>query len=462
MRPKKILCGLLVIALASCNFSGKLTRRYKTITPEDVAADIAKNVGVDAYIIEKEKPEAAKPKTLFDLTDKGQKELIKQIGKNEQSNDKIIAALTSSLTAKTNAAVDIIDYTKVEKRVVVSIRNLSHMPADRISKITVRLKIDPDFKLLSCNKLTTEYQTLDLGKLNYSNSNQIELSGNASAGSTLTSGNTDYSENSDAYKNGDNSGGSKKTNTLTGGKSATVGQGAGARFNAARSFSEEVMLRQRMVTLNASISENTLSLYQESINGIDLTGNILADIVFSSAKDLRVERAYGFTDLFTGTTPNAPAALKVKETLLIFYNYLDDIKAELTFTADYRHVEKRDNTISEADDHIKLMYGEVTKPKQVTLLSQDQLRPKMWILYEKTDATHMPVQISSPSVAGSGELIFTSQAEAKEFLIWLKAKVADVVANGGKLGSLGHTILKPNKAAIDAAIINNLEIAAAN
>lgn len=54
------------------------------------------------------------------------------------------------------------------------------MPADRIAKINITIDIGSEVKMLSCNKLSTEYQTLDLGKLNYTNTQNAEISDNAS------------------------------------------------------------------------------------------------------------------------------------------------------------------------------------------------------------------------------------------------------------------------------------------
>ena len=456
-----LLCTTVVII--SCNFSGKLTKRYHNydFKPDDKGDGIKTYVDVNAYIIEKEKTDPLKPKTIFELSEKGQEELIKQSAAKETTNEKLMSALTLPLSAKSPTNVELIDYTKADKRVVVSIRNLTHYPADRISKIMVSLKIHPDFKLLSCNKLTTEYQTIDLGKLNYSNTNAIELAGNLSSGLNISSGTTDLSEITTSSKEGDLVTGSKTSNTAIGSRGTTTSKGVTGKFNAARSFSEEVLLRQRIVSLNASISENTLFLFQESISGIDLTGNILADIVFDSKKDIAVERSYSFSELYIGSTPNTADKLKIKETLIAFYNYDKDITAELSYGADFRHVNKRDRTITESDDDISLYYGQLKNPKKITLISKDQLKPKLWILFVKGDVAELPVQIQSPSTGGKGELIFHSYTDAKDFLIWIKLKAADIIAKKGALGGSGHNLFKPDQNAIDASTIQNLEIGVA-
>ena len=294
--------------------------------------------------------------------------MIKQVGKNDTDDVKLITTLTFPLTMKPTSNVELIDYTRSEKKVLVSIRNLSHWPADRISQITVNLKInDTVFKLLSCNRLQTETQTVDLGKLNYSNSNSTELNASSSAALNVGNGIISSYENTSSNKLGDLNYGSKNTSGETGTHTSTSSAGLGGKFNASRSFSEEVLLKQRLVTLNASISKNTLSLYQQSISGIDLSGNIIADISFDSPENIAVVSTYSFAELFKSGIANNSEKLKVKETLIKFFNYKKDITAELSYSADFRHVTQRHTTITESDDVIELVCGKTDDSKIQTI-----------------------------------------------------------------------------------------------
>ncbi len=434
---KKVIFATLLasILVSSCNFSGRLTKRYKTITVTENDVAIGDRIDVNAYVIEKEKSESPKPKTIFDLSPKGQAALITELGKKETATDKFVSGLTNNLSAKPNPA-EIIDYSQFEKRIVVSVRNKSHMPADRIEKIIITLDIGSEVKILSCNKLTTEYQTLDLGKLNYTNTQNAEISGSAGieAGNEATLANE------------------KITNTTTGKTSA----GLTGKFSASRSLSEEVLLKQRMVVLNAAISQNKLSLYQEGVGGIDLTGNILADVTLA-IEDLKVEKAYAFSELIKNEVLSEAASIKVSEKLLICPNITNDVKANVSFEGGYRQVLKRHNTISESDDKVQSYYGKVVNSTAEIIIPKNKIQPKLWKLTFTNDAFKRPVQITSPTAGGPGDLLFNSLAEARDFALWLKIKY-DPAKNPFKIGGQNYIITMPP----NFVTIQNIEILSNN
>jgi len=189
MKKLLIVALLVAIIVASCFPKGKLTKRYNTISLIENKDTINKYVKVNAYFIEEDKAETQKPKTIFDLSPQAQAAIIREISKKETATDKFISALNNTLSSKTINTDDIIDDSQIEKRIVISIRNTSHMPADRISRITITLDFDKENKtvrILSCDKLITAYQTLDLGKTNYTSAQNAEVSGNASIGAGTT------------------------------------------------------------------------------------------------------------------------------------------------------------------------------------------------------------------------------------------------------------------------------------
>lgn len=432
----------IAFLLNACSFSGHLTRRYSGMTPIKIDT-IGKCVGINSYAIEKEKPAAPSKKTIFDLTSEAQKELIKQIGINETLSNNIVKNIASSLSlapTPNSSNLNIVDVTVFTKTLVITTKNLLHFPADRISKININLKFDDRIKLLSCNKITTDYQLIDIGKLNYSNSNSAELTGNLSSGLTSVVGSTGSlaNEMTNTLINGTNTtntgnnvskntNGSTSTNTDTGVNS----QGLTGKLSASRSFAEEVLLKQRIVTLSASITDNTLSLYQDGISGVDLTGNIITDIVFdgnSGKQDIATDTYFSIGDLTNKDNVfNDAAKLKITETIVSYFNFKEDITATISFDADYRHVVSGDKTITESDDKIQLLYGSTTpkqgtKPQTLTILRANQLNPKFWSLkLSDTTKSKIPVKISSKT-GNTTELMFNSLAEIKDFIFWLKAK----------------------------------------
>lgn len=431
---KKIIIFTLTnaILISSCNYSGKLTKRYKSIEIIKDDTFIQDNIEVNAYVIEKEKSDPPKSKNIFDLSSKAQAALISEVSKKESTSANFLLTLTNNLSAKNNNPTEIIDYSLFEKRIVISIRNKSHFPADRISKIKITLDIGSEVKMLSCNKLTTEYQTLDLGKLNYSNSQNTELTGNAN----IESG-------SEATVTGDNS-----TGKVTG----KAGAGITGKTSANRSFSEEVFLKQRMVVLNATISKNKLSLYQESISGLDLTGNILADVTLG-IEDIKVEKIYSFSELLKNEALNEAKNIKVTEKIIIYPNITNDVKATISFESDFRKVFKNDKTISESDDKVKLYYGKATKSDTEIIIPKSKILPKLWKLTFTNDSGKLPLQIKSPTAVGSGDLLFNSIFEARDFVFWLKTKYNDS-KNTLTIGSQSYILIMPST----FLTIQNIEI----
>ena len=438
---------IVAIVISGCSTNGHLTRRYKSFELKE-NSKIENYVKVDAYIIEKEKEASPSKKTIFDLSPQGQKELIKQIGLNETESEKIINTILKPLSASSTSNIEFIDYTKFDKRIIVTIKNLSHYPGDRISKIDVRIKLDDKLRLLSCNRLTTEWQTLDLGKLNYSNTISGEINGNLSLGSTLvnvgTNGSTNEQTNTlingtNTTNTGNDVAKSTISNTSSNSDTGTSLQGLNGKLSGSRTFAEEVMLRRRIVSLNASISENTLDLFQESISGIDLTGNILADIVFdgnSSNQNVAVEKVFAFSDLLDNNKKyNDPDKIKIKEFYVRYINYTEDLTANIEFDADVRHIQRGDKTISEADDVVEILTGtyvpkekkDASKPLHVIILRKEQLNPKFWFL-QLLDETksRIPIEILSPT-GTKGTLRFNSITDVKDFNSWLKEKFNGIV-----------------------------------
>lgn len=422
---KKIAIIILVIICYSCG-AGHLTKRYKSLKIINNNQVIKDSIAVGAFFLEKKKT-STKPKSVFDLSPKGQRALINKISEKEKASNDLIKKLQSTLSSKAKKTSDIIDNTIIEKQIVISISNKSHSPANRISKINVTLDLGNDVKILSCDKIVTSYDTLNLGKLNYSNTNDASLNGNIS-----TSLGTEKLSTSD---NGSNT------------KTKSNGAGLTGTVSASQTFSEEVVLRQRRVALNASINDNKLSLYQDGIVGIDLTGNIIANIVFE-IKDVKGVEVYSFSNLVTKATKAktntvvAPNDIKVEKKVILLPNLTNDIKATISFDADFRNVSDGHSTISESDDKIELYYGTITNSEKEILITKERLNNvKLWKLAFTSDSDKLPIEIQT--VLGRGDLIFNSWSQAKFFSMWLIEKFDDkkttLEVNNNK-----YTVVMPN------------------
>lgn len=426
MKRIYIAFAAALLMMAGCTNSGKLTKRYRSVAYMEDHNKISYFISASVFINEKDKEPSAKPRVILDaLSPQGQKALVMALDGKESATDTFLTALTSSFASK-QEAIEILDYTKFEKRINISVENLSHAFGNRIARFKGKLKFSSNVKIVSCDRLVTQYQTIELGKLNYSNSSGFEGSASAGIGYSAELGNTGGSSGkntSSSESSSDNlvaTGGNESA--WTSGSSNTITSngniGASAKYTGSRSFAEEVMLRQRIVALGASIDipNNTLNLYQESISGIDLTGTTFADVAFST-DDVAVRKVFSFTNLVkpdgTIVTPNS---IKVKQSRILYHNLTSDVTATFSYSGDYRSIVKGAKTISESDDKIELYYGDVAA-QTITLLRKEQLRPKMWVITAGAGRS-LPVTIGG--TMGYTELVFTSYTDASGFLYWLQ------------------------------------------
>ena len=435
----------LLFIVTGCNFTGKLTRRYHSVNYKDLACEIKKFVAVNASVPEKE-PGATPPvKTMFDLTPKGQAALITEINKREASNADMIARLKTDLgVAADRSLPDVIDFTRFNKRILSAVRKIPIQQGERIEKVIIKITVnDKNFVFLHCNKIVTEYMNVDLGKIAYSNTNSLELAGNLGGGSEVlvNSSGTDKM----TYAPEDKTLGQDRTTTSGISSKSTANAGLAGKFNASRSMNEEVQLRQRLVALNAFVQGNDLMLYQEGISGIDLTGNILTDIVGEYLNNVRVEKVSTLNKLYTSGTPSSQTALEIKENFIHSPNITSDITATVKFEAVYRRIDKGDRTITESDDDVTIHHGSTFKQdctgETFVLIPANTLRPNVWKVTYDAGGTRLPLHIVDGANAG-GDMLFLSYSNANEFLRWLRAGVASGAVNlSNPLGARGHRLM---------------------
>ncbi len=467
MKSYPKLITFMVVALMGhllygCIGNGRLTRRYKSIEIRE-NQPIDQFISAGAYVIASEKGANPAPKTVFDLSPKAQAELIKAYAAKETKSDSLIVKLTAELSSQKAKEIKIVDYTIHEKKIVIPIQNKSHYPADRIAKMTVHLKLPENsgFTIISCNKLETQYQSYDLGKLTATATNQAELNASFGLENTLGSGGTSSNKTTDTVGDKRTATGLEETTSniaeriltdnLT--ESSKVTKGLSGKLSATRSLTEEVLLKQRIIALNASISNDgkTLSIYQEGVSGIDLAGNVVITIILENKANVKVEKVHSFSNLTTGLTANTPDKIKITTRLFQYPNLPSDVTACMNFEGDFRKVTKRDKTISEADDRVELLTGTSTD-KDIPLLRKNQFQPLLYAIYFQSGAVSLPIRINQQA------LVFSSFSEARDFTLWLQTQAGALSLVGNRVGASNDFISFPNSVQIDNASVQNLSV----
>lgn len=442
---KRLFVFLVCYGLVtSCGSTGELTKRFKKVNIyNDTTGNIKKHVAVNPYFFEAEQIKPASPKTIFDLSPDGQKALIAAIREKETKSENVLAQLAKSIVAPKTEVPDVVDIRKFTKRLVIATTNLMDNPADRITRLYVTFHL-PDthyVQILSFDKLVTRFETIDIGKQNLSNTTSMGLKGSLGSAikTTTSSGNTVDGESNNGF--GSSSAVATEVN---------ASNGIEGNISNERVFSEEVMLRQRYVAATFYVSPDSLTLYQESVSGIDLTGNVIADITFLRKDNIAAQVVYHFSNLTNNSQPSKPADILITKQTILFPNLEEDLQLEYGFMATVRMVESGYETISEADDSVHVVKGEVRKAGNVLLLGKDELKPKLWVIRDGDDE----LKIMEKNTSG-GPVYFDSFQKASQFLLWLKQSYA--ILKNNELNSMYDLGLNGRK--LDQSYILKAEVA---
>lgn len=186
-------------------------------------------------------PKAESQPSILALSPQGQKALIDALS-NTQSASNLFSELARNFAR--DDSTSLIDRTKFHKRIVVSVADdpqaMLH-PADRISDITITLSDLQNARFESWDRFSTQYDTVDLGKLSLVQNRQLELN-------------------------------------LTGQAPAPAAAGGSIDYTASHNQNEEVSLRQRYVVLTGTLTKDNATLTEQGVVGIDLIGTSTIDV----------------------------------------------------------------------------------------------------------------------------------------------------------------------------------------
>jgi hypothetical protein len=345
-------------------------------------------------------------KSIWDLKNDGQKELLNILHQRFKDNDKFIDAVNNQFLADEGGG-GTIDYVKKDVRIVFSIsrwhpydligaKAYGFSPADRIEYLKYRLSLDDPnstIKFTSWNKYGTAYGSINIADVSW----QQTLSAEADAGSVATLINNNS---------------------------------AGAMVGASASKGESQKVRYRYIQLSGSISDHALQLESEGTREIDLAGNVLVDVTmeFDAFPEVLYELSKAKNDSGIFLQPdqvqlNESIALVPRETTI------HDIKAILTYDYAYRHVESGDKTFYEWDDKVKYFTGTVSK--EVTLMKAKDILPPFCCIRFLSDYSQQGKNFIKVRnlAAGLGvqeaNLAFPNQSCASTFITWLVSYKCD-------------------------------------
>jgi hypothetical protein len=222
----------------ACTLHPKYTARYKSITIADSDPSVGKTAKVSAFALDI--PESAVGTSVADLPEGAQAQALAVLGAKTQTTKEFLASIGSPI-GKRKEKSGAEDRSIFKKRVVLAIENLATTaPADRFTFAELSLtfagpRLESRAVFVSWDKFATQYQTIDLGSLAYTQNREIDLSLAAKASQGLA--------------------------------------GAEVAAKSANALQEQLLLRQRVIATTGSLTANEADLIQQGARGIDLAGN---------------------------------------------------------------------------------------------------------------------------------------------------------------------------------------------
>lgn len=387
---------LFVPVIWSSCASTKLTRRYCSATTVSNGSE-AELVRVSAFVLDV--PPSPPKSFLLDLSPQAQSTLIGEIAKKTASMESFLSSL-QDVGVKENGGGDIIDMTRFRKRVIFSVEKGGDKfserigPADRIGELLIQMSIPAIARFHSWSRFETKYESIDLGKVSFTQGSQAGLSGTMIPQTSLLP--------------------------------ATI-PGTMA-FN--RSIVEEILLKQRYIAISGSLAPQDARLYQQGAMGIDLTGNFFIDF------DIRLDNSQVgwktmtlIENLSEKGIPNPGDKVRVGFKTLKYPNQSAAVTCSLVSHFLLRHVQDKAQTVIEGDDVVQFISGE--GGSKFELLGEADLKTRIYSVrshhLQKGDTSKDGFELHFKGFKET-PIYFLSFGMARDFLNWLKEKRSTRVA----------------------------------
>lgn len=404
------LVATTILLLVSCT---TVKRHNKVVGVEVVPAAKTPKVTMELFGTKVDAAAETDPsKSLWDLQAEGQAELIKSLNGRYAENEKFSAILNEKYLKPKEKAVS--DYTAKDLKLIFSIAknrdykvlsndNRNFTLADRIEYLKFKITIPTTLPLVfvKWNKYATEYATVDVADMTFSNS--FEVAGSLGQSTSVTN-----------EKTTEDAGKVTNVGSLT---PSVSGKGTFSR-------TETQKVRYRYLQLNGSINEKEIRIEEEGMREIDLSGNVAADISlkFDETTQTLVQVSGYKSAAGAFQTPNLLKA-SLREVLVPILNRLPaTIDATLEYEYAYRHVEKKDETFYEWDDQVKYFTGTVTKT--IPILKQRDYLPGFYQIAKVGEdalaaGNRTRLVLLDNVTTSSYELLFATKSAADEFWDWL-------------------------------------------
>ena len=383
---KTVIIKIMILVVMCGCATTDVTKRYtkaefnELLTGAEVGHYL--DVLVESYPVTTKEPQH---KTVFDLADHGQQAFIAALAGKAASTQDFMSKLIEPLESKQTK--NVIDSTKITRTLVFSIRNNIIAPGNRIDSIELSVALNKSDKVRfsAWDKVVTTYQFIDIGKVTLGQKSSFSLSPEI------------------------------KTDIGLSGKIATGSY--------EKSLQEEIGIRDRLVT-SGRITNQKITLFLKGASGIDLSGNIIAQVELE-AIDKAEKVLCKFNNLFQndGSPESNLKKIDIKEQLVIYPNFHEEIKGSLQYDFVFREVKTGGDTFFEGDDVVVFHRGKGGVNEKL-LVEGKEYAIDVWVIknYENRKALHKTFEGKD-----ARKLYFSSEDGADNFLRWLKNVLFNVL-----------------------------------
>jgi len=380
------------------------------------------------YASARDIPATAQPNP-FVLTDHGQAAYITALGAKTNTLKDFQANLFPDMSDYAQAPSSIDDRV-FTKRLLLTVLNHTPYEADRITKVSIRIFLNTNvsnLKIETFDKITTQYQTVDLGTVNQADA----LSATASASYGLTGPSSSVAGGSTSATTNNPNGSVVTTTPVTTGTATGAAYGVGVSGTASRTTTSQVDYQNRFIALTGYFKNDSLVFDEESQMGLNLTGNIVSDVKFKfTDKGTTQTKTYVAGNLMNDAVVNAPDKIKIKVVPVYEASLADKLDLPVSYEITVRHVinDKGRQTIPESDDEIAYYIIAGTTTTNMTLVTRSDLTVKKWYI----GWGNATLNIKDTILGTSGTMLFTSYDNCAAFLRWLRRTplVAGTIQSG--------------------------------
>lgn len=419
---------LLLSAITACGPKSKYTNRFESYEIVENLKDTT--VTITAFSLGVPNPART---TILSLSEKGQAEFIRAIMEYSKENKKdFMETLGSVIKLDPQPPSIILDRTIFKRRIVFSIENTSPGPADRIERVKIQLTLNKNKNnpvLKDWDMFSSKYETIDLGTLQYKQSNVFGIT---ASGSVPLSSPVELSANAEL----------------------------------SRDLQETILLKDRRIVSTGQLTPTQAIVIQEGSVGMDLTGNMTLDIEIDIPNvSIPVPVTY-MAKLFESGQPIDGKKVKISRRYAKYPEFSNcPITADVTIDYILRHVKRGidevidtgEKSIAEGDDVVELITGQASIAQPVEIIPSSILEFPAWrlALVETSIVNGKETPVRRYLHLDKTELYFDSYENTVEFLNWLN-KTNSIEVGDGKLNFVTRYLRKSDisSLAIDRTVVN--------